>query len=136
MKIITWIQNSDEFLEDFLFEDDKLLDSTNPEKRQQLIVEMLNIKKSGKLLADEEYLKIYKDFKKDKSYIDLKAENLDKHNRKVAVMVMVENYNENDDSENFDKIINNNFRHTETIISNYYYEKVKDNIIKKKTIKF
>lgn len=116
MNLKSWIQNISEEKEDFLIENGKVLDSLDEASRRSYVDKMFILQDNGKKVFSNSVIKIYK-AKKDNSFlVQLNAENKDIYERRVAVMIFIENYNfEN----NFKSLVKKNMNATtpKTVVS-------------------
>ncbi|MBM0656809.1 hypothetical protein JMN12_09675 [Capnocytophaga genosp. AHN8471] len=126
MNIKAWIQSSNENEDDFVLENGKLLPIEDKIKGREFVNLMFDIKENGKVKHQEPFLEIVQS-KKDKNLflIDMSAENKDIHQRRVAVMLLVEGYEETESSE-FKRLIEETFKSTtpQTQVSEETIEKM------------
>ena len=126
MNIKAWIQSSNENENDFVLENGKLLSIEDNTKGREFVNLMFDIKENGKVKLQQPFLEIVQS-KKDKNLflIDMSAENKDIHQRRVAVMLLVEGYEDTERSE-FKRLVEETFKNTtpQTQVSEETIEKM------------
>ena len=112
MNIKAWIQSSNENENDFVLENGKLLSIEDNTKGREFVNLMFDIKENGKVKLQQPFLEIVQS-RKDKNLflIDMSAENKDIHQRRVAVMLLVEGYEDTERSE-FKRLVEETFKNT------------------------
>lgn len=126
MNVKAWIQSSNENEDDFVLENGKLLSIEDKVKGKEFVNLMFDIKENGILKLQQPFLKIVQS-RKDKNLflIDMSAENKDIHQRRVAVMLLVEGYEDTERSE-FKRLVEETFKSTtpQTRVSEETIEKM------------
>lgn len=126
MNIKAWIQSSNENENDFVLENGKLLSIEDNTKGREFVNLMFDIKENGKVKLQQPFLEIVQS-RKDKNLflIDMSAENKDIHQRRVAVMLLVEGYEDTERSE-FKRLVEETFKSTtpQTQVSEETIEKM------------
>ena len=126
MNIKAWIQSSNENENDFVLENGKLLSIEDNVKGREFVNLMFDIKENGKVKLQQPFLEIVQS-KKEKNLflIDMNAENKDIHQRRVAVMLLVEGYEDTERSE-FKRLVEETFKNTtpQTQVSEETIEKM------------
>jgi hypothetical protein len=126
MNIKAWIQSSNENENDFVLENGKLLSIEDNTKGREFVNLMFDIKENGKVKLQQPFLEIVQS-RKDKNLflIDMSAENKDIHQRRVAVMLLVEGYEDTERSE-FKRLVEETFKNTtpQTQVSEETIEKM------------
>lgn len=126
MNIKAWIQSSNENENDFVLENSKLLSIEDNVKGREFVNLMFDIKENGKVKLQQPFLEIVQS-KKEKNLflIDMNAENKDIHQRRVAVMLLVEGYEDTERSE-FKRLVEETFKSTtpQTQVSEETIEKM------------
>lgn len=126
MNVKAWIQSSNENENDFVLENGKLLSIEDNIKGREFVNLMFDIKENGKVKLQEPFLEIIQS-KKEKNLflIDMSAENKDIHQRRVAVMLLVEGYEDTERSE-FKRLVEETFKSTtpQTQVSEETIEKM------------
>ena len=126
MNVKAWIQSSNENENDFVLENGKLLSIEDNIKGREFVNLMFDIKENGKVKLQEPFLEIIQS-KKEKNlfFIDMSAENKDIHQRRVAVMLLVEGYEDTERSE-FKRLVEETFKSTtpQTQVSEETIEKM------------
>ena len=126
MNIKAWIQSSNENENDFVLENGKLLSIEDNTKGREFVNLMFDIKENGKVKLQQPFLEIVQS-RKDKNLflIDMSAENKDIHQRRVAVMLLVEGYEDPERSE-FKRLVEETFKNTtpQTQVSEETIEKM------------
>jgi hypothetical protein len=126
MNVKAWIQSSNENENDFVLENGKLLSIEDNIKGREFVNLMFDIKENGKVKLQEPFLEIIQS-KKEKNlfFIDMSAENKDIHQRRVAVMLLVEGYEGTERSE-FKRLVEETFKSTtpQTQVSEETIEKM------------
>ena len=126
MNIKAWIQSSNENEDDFVLENGKLLSIEDNTKGREFVNLMFDIKENGKVKLQQPFLEIVQS-RKDKNLflIDMSAENKDIHQRRVAVMLLVEGYEDTERSE-FKRLVEETFKNTtpQTQVSEETIEKM------------
>ena len=126
MNIKAWIQSSNENENDFVLENGKLLSIEDNTKGREFVNLMFDIKENGKVKLQQPFLEIVQS-RKDKNLflIDMSAENKDTHQRRVAVMLLVEGYEDTERSE-FKRLVEETFKNTtpQTQVSEETIEKM------------
>ena len=126
MNVKAWIQSSNENENDFVLENGKLLSIEDNVKGREFVNLMFDIKENGKVKLQQPFLEIVQS-KKEKNLflIDMSAENKDIHQRRVAVMLLVEGYEETESSE-FKRLVEETFKNTtpQTQVSEETIEKM------------
>ena len=112
MNVKSWIQSSNENENDFVLENGKLLSIEDNVKGREFVNLMFDIKENGKVKLQQPFLEIVQS-KKEKNLflIDMSAENKDIHQRRVAVMLLVEGYEDTERSE-FKRLVEETFKST------------------------
>ena len=112
MNVKAWIQSSNENENDFVLENGKLLSIEDNIKGREFVNLMFDIKENGRVKLQEPFLEIIQS-KKEKNlfFIDMSAENKDIHQRRVAVMLLVEGYEDIERSE-FKRLVEETFKST------------------------
>ena len=112
MNVKSWIQSSNENENDFVLENGKLLSIEDNVKGREFVNLMFDIKENGKVKLQQPFLEIVQS-KKEKNLflIDMSAENKDIHQRRVAVMLLVEGYEDTERSE-FKRWVEETFKST------------------------
>lgn len=126
MNVKAWIQSSNENENDFVLENGKLLSIEDNTKGREFVNLMFDIKENGKVKLQQPFLEIVQS-RKDKNLflIDMSAENKDIHQRRVAVMLLVEGYEDTERSE-FKRLVEETFKSTtpQTQVSEETIEKM------------
>ena len=126
MNIKAWIQSSNENENDFVLENGKLLSIEDNTKGREFVNLMFDIKENGKVKLQQPFLEIVQS-RKDKNLflIDMSAENKDIHQRRVAVMLLVEGYEDTERSE-CKRLVEETFKNTtpQTQVSEETIEKM------------
>jgi len=126
MNIKAWIQSSNENENDFVLENGKLLSIEDNTKGREFVNLMFDIKENGKVKLQQPFLEIVQS-RKDKNLflIDMSAENKDIHQRRVAVMLFVEGYEDTERSE-VKRLVEETFKNTtpQTQVSEETIEKM------------
>jgi len=126
MNIKAWIQSSNENEDDFVLENGKLLSIEDNTKGREFVNLMFDIKENGKVKLQQPFLEIVQS-RKDKNLflIDMSAQNKDIHQRRVAVMLLVEGYEDTERSE-FKRLVEETFKSTtpQTQVSEETIEKM------------
>ena len=126
MNVKSWIQSSNENENDFVLENGKLLSIEDNVKGREFVNLMFDIKENGKVKLQQPFLEIVQS-KKEKNLflIDMSAENKDIHQRRVAVMLLVEGYEDTERSE-FKRLVEETFKSTtpQTQVSEETIEKM------------
>jgi hypothetical protein len=126
MNVKAWIQSSNENENDFVLENGKLLSIEDNTKGREFVNLMFDIKENGKVKLQQPFLEIVQS-RKDKNLflIDMSAENKDIHQRRVAVMLLVEGYEDTERSE-FKRLVEETFKNTtpQTQVSEETIEKM------------
>ncbi|WP_448824936.1 hypothetical protein [Capnocytophaga ochracea] len=126
MNVKAWIQSSNENENDFVLENGKLLSIEDNVKGREFVNLMFDIKENGKVKLQQPFLEIVQS-KKEKNLflIDMNAENKDIHQRRVAVMLLVEGYEDTERSE-FKRLVEETFKSTtpQTQVSEETIEKM------------
>ena len=126
MNVKAWIQSSNENENDFVLENSKLLSIEDNTKGREFVNLMFDIKENGKVKLQQPFLEIVQS-RKDKNLflIDMSAENKDIHQRRVAVMLLVEGYEDTERSE-FKRLVEETFKNTtpQTQVSEETIEKM------------
>lgn len=126
MNVKAWIQSSNENENDFVLENSKLLSIEDNTKGREFVNLMFDIKENGKVKLQQPFLEIVQS-RKDKNLflIDMSAENKDIHQRRVAVMLLVEGYEDTERSE-FKRLVEETFKSTtpQTQVSEETIEKM------------
>lgn len=126
MNVKAWIQSSNENENDFVLEKGKLLSIEDNTKGREFVNLMFDIKENGKVKLQQPFLEIVQS-RKDKNLflIDMSAENKDIHQRRVAVMLLVEGYEDTERSE-FKRLVEETFKNTtpQTQVSEETIEKM------------
>ena len=126
MNVKSWIQSSNENENDFVLENGKLLSIEDNVKGREFVNLMFDIKENGKVKLQQPFLEIVQS-RKDKNLflIDMSAENKDIHQRRVAVMLLVEGYEDTERSE-FKRLVEETFKNTtpQTQVSEETIEKM------------
>ena len=126
MNVKAWIQSSNENENDFVLENSKLLSIEDNTKGREFVNLMFDIKENGKVKLQQPFLEILQS-KKEKNLflIDMSAENKDIHQRRVAVMLLVEGYEDTERSE-FKRLVEETFKSTtpQTQVSEETIEKM------------
>lgn len=126
MNVKAWIQSSNENENDFVLENGKLLSIEDNIKGREFVNLMFDIKENGKVKLQQPFLEIVQS-RKDKNLflIDMSAENKDIHQRRVAVMLLVEGYEDTERSE-FKRLVEETFKSTtpQTQVSEETIEKM------------
>ena len=126
MNVKSWIQSSNENENDFVLENGKLLSIEDNVKGREFVNLMFDIKENGKVKLQQPFLEIVQS-KKEKNLflIDMNAENKDIHQRRVAVMLLVEGYEDTERSE-FKRLVEETFKSTtpQTQVSEETIEKM------------
>lgn len=126
MNVKAWIQSSNENENDFVLENSKLLSIEDNVKGREFVNLMFDIKENGKVKLQQPFLEIVQS-KKEKNLflIDMSAENKDIHQRRVAVMLLVEGYEDTERSE-FKRLVEETFKSTtpQTQVSEETIEKM------------
>lgn len=126
MNVKAWIQSSNENENDFVLENGKLLSIEDNVKGREFVNLMFDIKENGKVKLQQPFLEIVQS-KKEKNLflIDMSAENKDIHQRRVAVMLLVEGYEDTERSE-FKRLVEETFKSTtpQTQVSEETIEKM------------
>ena len=126
MNVKAWIQSSNENENDFVLENGKLLSIEDNIKGREFVNLMFDIKENGKVKLQQPFLEIVQS-KKEKNLflIDMNAENKDIHQRRVAVMLLVEGYEDTERSE-FKRLVEETFKSTtpQTQVSEETIEKM------------
>ena len=126
MNVKAWIQSSNENEDDFVLENGKLLSIEDKVKGKEFVNLMFDIKENGILKLQQPFLKIVQSTKdKNLFLIDMSAENKDIHQRRVAVMLLVEGYEDTERSE-FKRLVEETFKSTtpQTRVSEETIEKM------------
>jgi len=112
MNIKAWIQSSNEDTSDFVLENGKLLPIEDKMKGREFMNLMFDVKRKGKIKLKQSFLEIIQS-KEEKGLflIELNAENKDIHQRRVAVMLLVEGYESSQQGE-FRSLIEETFKNT------------------------
>ena len=126
MNIKAWIQSSNENEDDFVLENGKLLSIEDNTKGREFVNLMFDIKENGKVKLQQPFLEIVQS-RKDKNLflIDMSAQNKDIHQRRVAVMLLVEGYEDTERSE-FKRLVEETYKSTtpQTQVSEETIEKM------------
>ena len=134
MDVITWIQNNNQFEEDFLFVNCEKI-GTEKNERYILIDKILEQKKKGEKIFSEPFLMIAKNFKENKVFVDIKTNDVDEYGRKGVVMILVEGYDESINYAEFTEVLNYIFAETRKQVPNEIVESIKLQLKKKKSNK-
>lgn len=135
MEIKAWIQNTDVTKNDFVLKNGQFVEVQ--EDRDKYVKLLFDIQKESKCIYKIPYLSIFRG-KKDKTlfFIDIKADNVDQHNRRVAVIFSVEGY-ATEHKNQLEKLIDETFSKTNTEVSEENKQKIleilegtKENILK------
>ncbi len=112
MNIKVWIQSSNEDTSDFVLENGKLLPIEDKMKGREFMNLMFDVKRKGKIKLKQSFLEIIQS-KEEKGLflIELNAENKDIHQRRVAVMLLVEGYESSQQGE-FRRLMEETFKNT------------------------
>lgn len=112
MNIKAWIQSSNEDTSDFVLENGKLLPIEDKMKGREFMNLMFDVKRKGKVKLKQSFLEIIQS-KEEKNLflIELNAENKDIHQRRIAVMLLVEGYESSQQGE-FRRLIQETFKNT------------------------
>ncbi len=112
MNIKVWIQSSNEDTSDFVLENGKLLPIEDKMKGREFMNLMFDVKRKGKVKLKQSFLEIIQS-KEEKGLflIELNAENKDIHQRRVAVMLLVEGYESSQQGE-FRRLMEETFKNT------------------------
>ncbi|WP_314967415.1 hypothetical protein [Capnocytophaga gingivalis] len=112
MNIKAWIQSSNEDTSDFVLENGKLLPIEDKMKGREFMNLMFDVKRKGKVKLKQSFLEIIQS-KEEKGLflIELNAENKDIHQRRVAVMLLVEGY-ESSQQDEFRRLMEETFKNT------------------------
>lgn len=112
MNIKAWIQSSNEDTSDFVLENGKLLPIEDKMKGREFMNLMFDVKRKGKVKLKQSFLEIIQS-KEEKGLflIELNAENKDIHQRRVAVMFLVEGYESSQQGE-FRRLMEQTFKNT------------------------
>ena len=112
MNIKAWIQSSNEDTSDFVLENGKLLPIEDKMKGREFMNLMFDVKRKGKVKLKQSFLEIIQS-KEEKGLllIELNAENKDIHQRRVAVMLLVEGYESSQQGE-FRRLMEETFKNT------------------------
>jgi hypothetical protein len=112
MNVKVWIQSSNENENDFVLENGKLLSIEDNIKGREFVNLMFDIKENGKVKLQQPFLEIVQSRKEKNLFlIDMSAENKDIHQRRVAVMLLVEGYEDTERSE-FKRLVEETFKST------------------------
>ncbi|WP_456062517.1 hypothetical protein [Capnocytophaga leadbetteri] len=112
MNVKAWIQSSNENENDFVLENGKLLSIEDNIKGREFVNLMFDIKENGKVKLQQPFLEIVQSRKEKNLFlIDMSAENKDIHQRRVAVMLLVEGYEDIERSE-FKRLVEETFKST------------------------
>jgi hypothetical protein len=112
MNIKAWIQSSNEDTSDFVLENGKLLPIEDKMKGREFMNLMFDVKRKGKVKLKQSFLEIIQSKEeKDLFLIELNAENKDIHQRRVAVMLLVEAYESSQQGE-FRRLMEETFKNT------------------------
>lgn len=126
MNIKAFIQSSNENESNFVLENGTLLSVEDKIRRREFSDLMFDVKRNGRSVLKESFLQITES-KKEKNLflIQLSAENKDIHQRRVAVMLLVEGYEETESSE-FKRLVEETFKSTtpQTQVSEETIEKM------------
>ena len=126
MNVKAWIQSSNENENDFVLENGKLLSIEDNIKGREFVNLMFDIKENGKVKLQQPFLEIVQSRKEKNLFlIDMSAENKDIHQRRVAVMLLVEGYEGTERSE-FKRLVEETFKSTtpQTQVSEETIEKM------------
>jgi hypothetical protein len=126
MNVKAWIQSSNENENDFVLENGKLLSIEDNIKGREFVNLMFDIKENGKVKLQQPFLEIVQSRKEKNLFlIDMSAENKDIHQRRVAVMLLVEGYEDTERSE-FKRLVEETFKSTtpQTQVSEETIEKM------------
>lgn len=112
MNIKAWIQSSNEDTSDFVLENGKLLPIEDKMRGREFMNLMFDVKRKGKVKLKQSFLEIIQS-KEEKGLflIELNAENKDIHQRRVAVMLLVEGYESSQQGE-FRRLMEETFKNT------------------------
>lgn len=112
MNIKAWIQSSNEDTSDFVLENGKLLPIEDKMRGREFMNLMFDVKRKGKVKLKQSFLEIIQS-KEEKGLflIELNAENKDIHQRRVAVMFLVEGYESSQQGE-FRRLMEQTFKNT------------------------
>ena len=112
MNIKAWIQSSNEDTNDFVLEKGKLLPIEDKQRGEEFMNLMFDVKRKGKVKLKQSFLEIIQS-KEEKNLflIELNAENKDIHQRRIAVMLLVEGYESSQQGE-FRWLIKETFKNT------------------------
>ena len=112
MNIKAFIQSSNENESNFVLENGTLLSVEDKIRRREFSDLMFDVKRNGRSVLKESFLQITES-KKEKNLflIQLSAENKDIHQRRVAVMLLVEGYEDTERSE-FKRLVEQTFKST------------------------
>lgn len=112
MNIKAFIQSSNENESNFVLENATLLSVEDKIRRREFSDLMFDVKRNGRSVLKESFLQITES-KKEKNLflIQLSAENKDIHQRRVAVMLLVEGYEDTERSE-FKRLVEETFKST------------------------
>lgn len=112
MNIKAWIQSSNEDTNDFVLEKGKLLPIEDKQRGEEFMNLMFDVKRKGKVKLKQSFLEIIQS-KEEKNLflIGLNAENKDIHQRRIAVMLLVEGYESSQQGE-FRWLIKETFKNT------------------------
>lgn len=112
MNIKAWIQSSNEDTSDFVLEKGKLLPIEDKQRGEEFMNLMFDIKRKGKVKLKQPFLEIIQS-KEEKNLflVELNAENKDIHQRRIAVMLLVEGYESSQQGE-FRRLIQETFKNT------------------------
>lgn len=129
MNIKAWIQSSDESNNDFVLNNGEIVAVEDQHLRQEYVNQMFHIKDNGKEILKDNHLKITKSKQGNLFLIDMLADNKDIHGRRIAIMLLVEEYAETNESE-FENLIGKTFEMGQTEVSKETIEKIKDTLKK------
>ena len=112
MNIKAFIQSSNEDEQNFVLENGNLLSIEDKIKRRNFSDLMFDVRRNGKIIHQETFLRISQS-KKEKNLflVELNAENKDIHQRRVAVMFLVEGYESSQQGE-FRRLMEETFKNT------------------------
>ena len=112
MNIKAFIQSSNEDEQNFVLENRNLLSVEDKIKRRNFSDLMFDVRRNGKIIHQETFLRISQS-KKEKNLflVELNAENKDIHQRRVAVMFLVEGYESSQQGE-FRRLMEETFKNT------------------------
>lgn len=113
MNVKFWIQNISAEENDFMIENGKILEITDQTVRRSFVNQLLEIKNKAKRIVEKPDMLINESkMNRNHFLIELSAENKDENGRQVAVIILIEEYTQ-ENKKHFHDLINKTFKITE-----------------------